>query len=116
MIEFDNAKEIAGDYLRRTLGSKFGDNIVLLEKETLTKEYGWIFFYQHRKWLETGKVRDALIGNGPILIDKQTGKIVQFGSAGTVDYWCQLYEQGKTREDADGIIHLLFGIGPETRT
>lgn len=108
MINVLEAKKIAGDYLRCRLGPKYGDNVVILENETVEKPYGWIFFYQHRNWIETRRVRDGFIGNGPILVDKRASKFVKFGSSGSVDYWCGLYESGQTREDSDGVVHLLF--------
>jgi Immunity protein 35 len=108
MIALSDAHKLVADYLKRHLAPKFVDKVVILENNTIEKSYGWIFFYQTRKWVETRKTRDGLIGNGPILIDKNTAKIVQFGSSGSLDYWCELYENGKTREDKDGVIHLLF--------
>ena len=115
MIELADAHKLAADYLRRDLGPKFEDKVVILENETIEKSYGWIFFYQTRKWVETRKTRDGLIGNGPILVDKNTAKIVQLGSSGSLEYWCELYETGKTREDKDGVIHLLFREDLEQR-
>ena len=108
MLSREQAREVAEEYLHRRFSKKHGDDIVILDAHTLEKPYGWIYFYQHRRFLETGKVRDGLIGNGPLLVDKNTGKLIVFGSFGTIDYWCSLYEAGKTREDEDGTIHLLF--------
>jgi hypothetical protein len=107
MLSFDQAREIATDYLRRLFAEKCQD-VVIIEHEIIEKPYGWIFPYQRQRYLETRKVRDAVIGGRPILIDKQTSKVVVFGSFGSPDYWCWLYENGKTREDPDGTIHLLF--------
>jgi hypothetical protein len=32
-------------------------------------EHGWIFFYNSRRFLETGALADMLAGNGPIVVD-----------------------------------------------
>ena len=108
MLTVNHAREIVSNYLHRKFGAKFGDSVIILDKNTIEKSYGWIFFYQHRRYLETGRTRDALIGNGPLLVDKNSGKVVVFGSSGSIDYWCSLYENGKIREDPDGTIHLRF--------
>ncbi len=107
MLTKDEAYTIARNYLQHTFGARYGDNIVILDERTVQKPKGWVFIYQHLRYLQTRKVWDALIGNGPILVDAELGKIVQFGSAGSLDYWYDLYREGKTREDENGVIHLL---------
>lgn len=108
MLSREQAREVAANRIRQRLFQRYGDNIVILDEHTIEKAYGWIFFYQHRRFVETRKIRDGLIGNGPLLVDKETGKVVVFGSFGPIEYWCSLYETGRTREDKDGVVHLLF--------
>lgn len=107
-MTIDEARELALRHAKSRSPERVRNDIVIMEEFTEERARGWIFSYQTGRWLETKKTRDGLIGNGPILIDKNTGKIVVFGSAGSTDYWYELYEKGKTREDKDGVIHLLF--------
>ena len=108
MLSFAQAHDLANSHIRRRFAQRFGDDVVIADERTIEKAYGWIFFYQRRQYLETGNPRDGLIGLGPLLVDKNTGKIIVFGSFGTTEYWCSLYESGKVREDKDGTVHLLF--------
>ena len=107
------ARAIAARHLQRVHAQRFGDDIVILDEWTVVKPRGWVFGYQHRRFLLTRKMRDALIGNGPIFVDKDNGKIVQFRSARSVDHYYALYESGKTREDRDGVLHLPVRHGDE---
>ena len=43
-------------------------NLVILDQATLRKPYGWVFFYQARKFVETGDYRFALVGNAPVVV------------------------------------------------
>ncbi len=46
---------------------------VVVGAGTIEKPYGWVFFYSSKKYLETGTVRYALAGNGPVFVNKETG-------------------------------------------
>jgi hypothetical protein len=109
MLDLDRAREIAQTYLRTRFAITLRDQVVLLEQETIEKKYGWSFFYQHKTWIQSGKTRDGLIGNAPFIVERESGRIVKFGSsAGSVDYWCQRYESNWIEIDADGIAHLTM--------
>jgi len=60
-----------------------GMPFAIVESHTIEKPYGWIFFYQSKKFLETGLDRDKLAGNGPIIVNKYEGTIEFLGSATT---------------------------------
>jgi hypothetical protein len=111
MLDFHESKKIAEDYLHRHFASRYGDAIIILEERTMKMGKGWLFRFQHRRHLETGKDRVRLIGCGPLLVDQETHKIVVFPSFGTNEHWHDLYLKGKVREDAGGTLHLLFREG-----
>src|SRR5690349_5048479 len=54
---------------------------VLLLDHIIEKDYGWIFFYNSQKFLETNDIMDAFLGNAPFLVEKAGGAIVIFGTA-----------------------------------
>lgn len=56
------------------------DSIIILDEVTIKRPYGWIFFYQSQKFLETGNFSEMLVGNGPIVIEKANGTIHSLGS------------------------------------
>ncbi|SIR92011.1 Immunity protein 35 [Micromonospora avicenniae] len=47
----------------------------------------WIVYYQSARYIETGSFLDSLVGNGPILVDRQTGRRHQTGTAQPIDYY-----------------------------
>lgn len=51
------------------------DGVQIIADKVAKKPYGWIFFYQTSKFLETGDHQYALIGNAPIIVDRIDGEI-----------------------------------------
>jgi hypothetical protein len=66
---------------------------VTLHDKTIEKPYGWIFFYTSKQWRETGELRFAVAGNAPFLVLRSTGQIKVFGTARSVDWYIEQYEQ-----------------------
>jgi hypothetical protein len=60
-----------------------GAPFAIVESHTIEKPYGWIFFYQSKKFLQTGLDQDKLAGNGPIIVNKYEGTIEFLGSPTT---------------------------------
>ena len=58
-----------------------GDELVIVDEDTIEKDYGWIFFYTSRTFLETGNISDMVVGNGPIVVEKADGRITRLPSA-----------------------------------
>jgi hypothetical protein len=54
------------------------DERIIIEDATVEKEYGWIFFYNSRKHLETGDILYALAGNGPLVVKSADGSIISW--------------------------------------
>jgi len=57
------------------------DGVVILESKTLEKRYGWAFFYNAKKFIETGDMLYSLVGGGPVMVLADTGAIHELGSA-----------------------------------
>lgn len=62
-----------------------GDELVIVDEETIEKDYGWIFFYTSREYLETGDISAMVAGNGPIVVEKD-GTVTHLGSARPAEY------------------------------
>jgi hypothetical protein len=69
-----------------------GDELVILDSETIAKSYGWIFFYQSRRYLEHGEETDILAGNGPFVV-REDGSCIQLGSAYPVEETIEQFER-----------------------
>lgn len=66
-------------------------NLGLLLDETLEFEYGWVFFYQTKEYIETGDVMQMGGGNSPIIINKNDGTITKTGTGEPVRYYIEKY-------------------------
>ncbi|MEV6373514.1 YrhB domain-containing protein [Micromonospora musae] len=55
----------------------------------------WVFGYQSVRYIETGSFLDSLVGNGPILVDRQTGQPHTTGTALPSDYYVAEYVSGQ---------------------
>ena len=66
---------------------------VVLVSETIEKEWGWVFFYQSRKYIETGDFQYMLGGNAPYIVDRNTGELVVTGTAYPIEHYIKEYEQ-----------------------
>jgi hypothetical protein len=75
MLQRSEALELVSNHL----DGKSSDYVVV-DESTIEKPFGWIFFYQSKKFLETGIFMHRLAGNGPVFVNKVTGEINFFGS------------------------------------
>jgi hypothetical protein len=46
-----------------------------------------VLFYNTVAFLRTGELRDCLVGNGPLLVDKRSGALRQAGTAHPVEHY-----------------------------
>ena len=54
-------------------GVKASYDVVIVESLTVERDFGWVFCWNSREYLETGDYRKALCGNLPILVNRHTG-------------------------------------------
>jgi hypothetical protein len=80
MISENEAYAMVKRYIEEQCGSVPG-GVAIMEDRTIRKSYGWIFFYNSRRYLETGSPLEALAGNGPIVVERADGSLHQLGSA-----------------------------------
>jgi len=66
---------------------------VVVDKDTIERAFGWVFFYNTKRFLETGKSRYRLLGNGPVIVNKHTANIEFFGSGKPVEEVISDYER-----------------------
>lgn len=79
-MEFETAKALALERINKNYHDP-DDSLVLLEDMTISKPYGWVFFYDSKRHTETGSFLHMLGGNGPIVVEAKSGKISLLGSA-----------------------------------
>lgn len=90
-----NTKEGAVEAVRKTLPPDFD----VLEDHTIEKEYGWVVFSQTKECIATGDFRHMEVGSGGVLVEKRTGRLIEFGSAYSTENNLQIYEAGYLAHD-----------------
>lgn len=78
---------------------KLDVNSDILEEYTVEKDYGWIVFPQTKAYIQTRELIDMAFGSGGILVEKHSGKSIQFGSAYSTDTNLKIYEAGYLDHD-----------------
>jgi len=67
--------------------------LVILENQTQEYDFGWVFFYNSKKYVESGDFRDALVGNAPLIVDRKSGQIHITGTAHDIDFYINNYQK-----------------------
>jgi hypothetical protein len=64
------------------------------------EDFGWIFLYQAKSYVETGDTTGVIVGNAPIIIDKLDGSVHITGTAYPLKHYIEEYrrEQKNARE------------------
>lgn len=92
MIVESDAKYIASQYLEK-LESEVGEPLEIVDKETIERSFGWIFFYNSKKYLESGELSYMLAGNAPFIIDRNNGELYETGTAKPIEEYISEYEE-----------------------
>jgi hypothetical protein len=74
MIDQAYARSLVEQFLRDS--EQFAQvELSILDEFTREYPYGWVFFYQDTRFIETGDPRFMVGGNAPVLVDKKTGAL-----------------------------------------
>lgn len=80
-----------------------------------TREYPtcFVFFYQSKKFVDTGDHGEMLVGHGPVLVSREDGRVFETGSAFSVCHYVKAFEacgdpSGKSTAEVK-----IFGWRPE---
>jgi hypothetical protein len=91
-ITRDEAQRIARDYVKSKEAGA-GCELVLLDERTMERDFGWIFFYNSKSYLETGEIRHTLAGNTPIVVTRADGKAHLTGTALPVERYLEKFSR-----------------------
>ncbi|WP_133001235.1 YrhB domain-containing protein [Luteimonas arsenica] len=90
MVSRAQAQVIADSHISDLAGSE--RSFAILEAETVERSFGWVFFYQSRRYLETDNPSDALAGNAPLIVDRLTGQVTETGTVYPLEYYLSQYK------------------------
>lgn len=85
MIDFEEAKALA-------LGcfEACGEEIVVLD--VTERSWGWVFICNTKQFAETKDPLLMLVGHGPIFVVRETGRVIETGSAHSTETYLERFE------------------------
>lgn len=92
-INYQEAKSLVEQEIDKNQNSHSKIECVILEEETIEKEWGWVFFYQSKQYVETGDFRCMLGGNAPYLVNRHSGILTVTGTTHDIDFYLNEYEK-----------------------
>ena len=62
-----------------------------MDEHTQEHEFGWVFFYQSKRYISSRDYRYALCGNAPLIFERCSGRILATGTAYSQKYYLENY-------------------------
>ena len=87
----DQAKALVEVELKRLADTSGTPASVILDDATIEQDFGWVFFYQSRQFLQTREPTAKLAGNAPYIVDRHTGALHVTGTARPLEYYISQY-------------------------
>lgn len=87
----DEARQIALAHVK-AMEREAQLELVILDAHTIERSYGWVFFYDSQRHVQSGDFRDSIAGNAPILITKADGKIHETGTAMPIEHYLKKFD------------------------
>ncbi|WP_462264568.1 YrhB domain-containing protein [Mucilaginibacter sp.] len=69
------------------------DKLIILGDETIDNDSYYVFFYVNERYLKTNDMSDLIVGNAPIIVDKETGSKYVTGTAFPIEHYMAEYEK-----------------------
>jgi hypothetical protein len=85
VVTREHAREIADNQLRQLYGEG-AESLAIDDRATREEDFGWVFFYETQKYLDDGDPDGRLVGNAPIVVDRD-GNVHETGTAEPVDHY-----------------------------
>ena len=85
MVTRERAREIAESELRQVY-DEGGESLAIDDRATREEDFGWVFFYETKKYLDDGDPDERLVGNAPIVVDRD-GNVHETGTAEPIDHY-----------------------------
>ena len=84
MTSLEEARQIVQENLDE-MSRRSGLDLVSAEELTRDEGWCWVIGYNTRAFLETRSMSHALVGNGPFVVEKATGRVHQLVSGRPVE-------------------------------
>lgn len=97
MIDHADARSLVQDHLAAMPVPSPDDEWVILDEYTIERGWGWVFFYDSRRYRETGDIHFAVAGNAPYFVRQSDGAVFEAGTALPVEDYIADFEAGGHR-------------------
>ena len=67
--------------------------LVLLDDQTIEDDFGWVFFFESKAFLDTGNTSHALAGNAPLLVSRMDGSVHVTGTARPIEFYIENFKR-----------------------
>ncbi|SEC37168.1 hypothetical protein SAMN04489761_2806 [Tenacibaculum sp. MAR_2009_124] len=91
--------DVAQKYIEKK--AKMTNLPLILYKRVTKRDYGNIYGYTSKDYFETKEEKYAIAGNAPFLVEKETGRVVNFGTAFQVEEYIKAYENNTMSKSLD---------------
>ena len=90
MITREQAERLAEQHVE-TFRANVPD-LMLVSESTIERPFGWVFFYDPRRYVETGDPIHAVCDNAPLIVNRHTGELTVTGTAESIERYIEEYE------------------------
>ncbi|MBN1919222.1 MAG: hypothetical protein JW889_15060 [Verrucomicrobia bacterium] len=101
MITYDEARRIAQEHLAGMPWACPDDEFIILDEHTIDRDFGWVFFYDSARHLQTQAMEDSLGGNAPVIVTRANGAVHDTGTAHAVEFYIANFEKYGTPHPRD---------------
>jgi hypothetical protein len=88
MFTYQQAERLAKTWVDIVGGGEF----TIVPQHTIDKPYGWVFFYNHKRFIEDRDEKFQLGGNAPIIVDRVNGELIVTGTGRALEDYLAEYE------------------------
>jgi hypothetical protein len=68
--------------------------VIVSEREY---DFGWVFFYNTKEYVDSGDPELGLVGNAPLIVDRTDGKLYVTGTVHPLEYYIEEYRKSMRR-------------------
>jgi hypothetical protein len=97
MIDKATARDLVEAELKRLNQGNPDVEFVIVDDRTLEYDFGWVFFWNSRQFVETGDIRHALLGNAPLIVDKDDGTLHVTGTGRPTEEYVREFEENRNK-------------------
>ena len=94
-IDQDFARKLVATFIGEGRRNDDGHTPVILDKDTIERDFGWVFFYESQEFLNSGDERDRLSSNAPIIVDRRDGSTYPTGTDEPIETYIEAYEKSR---------------------